>query len=418
MARWLHPTSSRRRIGYLGLLALVLGAAVPLTAAADRPSHPSPGSWVGTWATSPQALTGTSLAGHSVRLIVHTSTAGDRVRIRLSNAFGTGPATFASVTVGRAGAGAGIDGNTATMTFGHSETVSIPAGADALSDPVALRVGAAENLAVSLYVTGTAGPSTGHADARQTSYIAAGDHTAELGDNAFTSSTTNWYWLTGVDVDATGGHSSVVAFGDSITNGANSTANANRRWPDYLAGRLAEGSHGSSMGVLNEGIDGNEVLTYRSCCGTSIPALARLDRDVIAQPAARVVVVLLGTNDIGADGASGAAVITGLQQVVAQLHAAGKQVVGGTITPDEGCAFGCYSPSAEAAREAVNAWIRDSGTFDAVADFDRALRDPADPQRLSPGYDSGDHLHPNDTGYRAMAAAVDLATLRRLAASE
>jgi len=396
-------------------MALSLPAAAAMaTTTSGSPPPSADRTWVGTWASSPQALSQTSFDDQTLRLIVHTSLGGGALRIRLANTFGTGPLTLGPVDVAvDPQGGPAVDQATVQqVTFFGSPTVTVAQGAVALSDAVGLPVRADEDLAVSIYVPSPSGPATGHADARQVSYVAPGDHASDPGGSAYTAMTGSWYWLNGVDVTAAPYvRGSLVAFGDSITDGYASTIGANRRWPDDLARRLQTGPPGRQLGVLDEGIDGNEVLLFRSCCGTSEPALARLDRDVLAQTGVRGVLEMLGTNDIGADNAAAGPLIAGLRQMVDQVHAAGLPIIGGTIPPDEGCIFGCYSPEKEQVREAVNAWIRDSGVFDSVVDFDKALRDPADPHRLLPTYDSGDHLHPNDLGYQVMADTIDLKAL-------
>jgi lysophospholipase L1-like esterase len=282
----------------------------------------------------------------------------------------------------------------------------MPPGADAYSDPVGLSVAAGQDLAVSLYTPSATGPATWHAMALTASYLAAGDHTADESATTFTATTGSWFFLTGVDVVSRDAGGTIVALGDSITDGAGSTFGANHRWPDFLAQRLNAAPPAGRKSIVNEGISGNEILKDRACCGSQVSALARLDRDVLAQAGATDVILLEGINDIGAESASADDVIAGMRQIIARVHARGLEIHGGTLTPIGGSFYD--SPQHEAAREAVNQWIRTSGEFDGVIDFDRAIRDPSDPHRMLPADDSGDHLHPGDAGYRAMASAVPL----------
>jgi lysophospholipase L1-like esterase len=298
--------------------------------------------------------------------------------------------------------------------------VTIPVGAEVYSDPVALTVGAEQNLAVSLFVPGRSGPATWHAVGAQTNYVSTpGNHAADPAGGAFATQVTSWFWLDGVDVLAPAQDRAVVTLGDSITDGVGSTVNANDRWPDFLARRLLAAPATHRVSVLDEGISGNRVLHNAPCCGVS--ALARLHRDVLAQDGVRWVILLEGINDIGFSGLTGpetaphtnvsaAQIIAGYQQIIAEAHAKELKLYGATLTPFKGTIFpGYYTAAGEQKREAVNRWIRTSGAFDAVIDFDKAIRDPSDPLRILPADDSGDHLHPNDAGYAAMADAIDLA---------
>ena len=266
------------------------------------------------------------------------------------------------------------------------------------------------NLAISLYLPGPTGPITWHATARQTLYVADGNQAADGTGAEYDARTTvpAWYVIDGVEVRATAANqAAIVTFGDSITDGTNSTQDANHRWPDYLARKLNARS-GNQLSVIDEGIAGNRVL---SDTPTYDNALARLDRDVLAQAGVRYVTLLEGINDIGqtclgnAD-ASADGIIAGHRQLISQMHARGLRVFGATLTPFQGAAY--YCEDGETKREAVNAWIRTSSEFDGVIDFDAATRDPANPLSYRPDFDSGDHLHPNDLGYSAMADTIDL----------
>ncbi len=305
----------------------------------------------------------------------------------------------------------------------------IPVGAEALSDPLPLSVDSEQNLAVSLFTSGMTGPATVHSFAQQTNFVSGpGDFAGAEGAGAFTATTTSWYFLDGVDVLVSPSvKGAVVAFGDSITDGTASTVNANTRWPNDLARRFLAGPPGLVMSVLDEGIGGNRVLNDSPCLGVN--AQARLDRDVLAQTGVRDVILLEGINDIGFSqltptslpgvpfacftpntDVSAAQIIAGYQQIIAQVHAKGLKIFGGTLTPFKGAFY--WSPAAEAKREAVNNWIKTSGAFDAVIDFAAATADPSNPLVFAPQFDSGDHLHPNDAGYQAMANAIDLALFR------
>jgi lysophospholipase L1-like esterase len=412
-------------------LVTALGAGAGAASPAMAASPAGAASWTGTWAASPQqarpaGLTGagdptvTGFDDQTVREIVHTSIGGSALRIHLSNSFSDQALTVGAVTVGAEGSGPDLAAPPVAVTFHGDRGVRIPAGGNAISDPVPMRVAPLANLAVSIYLPGVTGPTTNHDLAEQVNYISVpGDHTSEPGGQAFSQQAFSWFYLSGVDVRAQQGTAgAVVALGDSITDGYQSTTSGNDRWPDVLAARLAGSAH--PMGVLNEGISGGRVLGDSVCFGTS--ALSRLNADVLDQAGARSVILLEGINDIGFPlepdagctapntAVTAQQIIAGYQQIIARAHARGLRVIGATLTPMEGSAY--WSAATERERLAVNAWIRGSHAFDGVIDFDQVVRDPADPHRLLPGYDSGDHLHPNDAGYQAMADAIDLALLR------
>jgi lysophospholipase L1-like esterase len=407
-------------LGLPGVIALlVLAAAI----AAVTASHPAADArsgydWVTSWSASPQdPMPGTvGMAGfhdQTVRDLIFPSVGGNTIRLELTNAFGRSPLQVGRVTVAVAGLGAGVvAGNIHPVSFGGSVSVRIPAGEQALSDPVGMQVSALQELAVSIYLPGRTGVATVHAGAQQVNWVStAGDHAAEAGPNAFMIPTQSWYYLSGLDVRSSGAAGTLVAFGDSITDGVQSTVGGNDRWPNDLARRL-DTVAGPTLSVADEGIGGNRVLAASRCCGGS--AEARFARDALEQPGVRDVIVLEGINDIGLSlgplysgtGLSTARVIAGYRDLIAQAHARGVRIFGATLLPYQGAGY--YSPAGEAIREAVNAWIRTSGAFDGVIDFDAVMRDPADPLRLNPAYDSGDHLHPNDAGYQAMADAINL----------
>lgn len=349
---------------------------------------------------------------------MHIGAGGERLRVRLSNSFGTAPLTIDAASLAIQSDGASIQPDSLRpLTFGGDTAVTIQAGARVLSDPVALSVHDEENLAVSLYLAEDSGPPTMHSLAHQTSYIStSGDFTADP-DMPVAATTTSWFFLGGIEVLAARQSRAVVAFGDSITEGFASTVDGNARYPDALARRLLDRFGGApNVTVLNAGISGNRVLT--DIFGPN--AQARFDRDVLAQSGVSHVILLEGINDIGFPGlppefgfppevlrlVSAEEIIAGMKQIIARSRARGLKIYGGTLLPFETAIY--FTEAGEERRQAVNHWIRTAGAFDAVIDFDAAIRDPADPRRMLPAYDSGDNLHPNDAGYQAMADAVDL----------
>ncbi|WP_326949974.1 SGNH/GDSL hydrolase family protein [Amycolatopsis sp. NBC_01307] len=394
--------------------AVLAGLAILTTSGGANPESAVPalaqqsvGGWAGTWAAAPASgvpNTPDGYPGYSIRNVVHTSVGGGRARIHLSNAFGTSAVTFGHVTVAVEATGAdAVPGTLRSLTFGGAPSVVVPNGAEVLSDPVGLRVPADANLLVTTYVPAKSGPVTYHPAAAQTSYFTrAGDFTASESGAPYTEQTSVWHYVSGVDVQG-GAEATVVTLGDSITDGVGSTTGANHRWPDYLADRL----HGR-FGVQNAGISANRLLLDVPGSGAGQNALSRFDRDVLGVGGVRTLIVLEGINDIQQDPhqTDPNAITSAYRQLVAQAHARGIRVIGGTLTPFKG--WGVYNETLEATRTAVNRFIRTSNVFDAVVDFDAAVRDPADPLRMLPAYDSGDHLHPGDAGYERMAAAVRL----------
>ncbi|MFE0098958.1 SGNH/GDSL hydrolase family protein [Streptomyces sp. NPDC059009] len=374
--------------------------------------------WTGTWSASTAGYPAVGpWADRTVRLVVHTSTGGPRVRIRLDNTFAGSPVRIGSASVAVQEAGAEARGEPVPLSFGGRGATEIPAGAQSFSDPLSFDVPADANLLVSFHLPDTVAAAPLHRLAVQRSYVSEpGDHAADGSAASFTSTITSWPLLTGVDVS--GGPGSVVLLGDSITDGEKSTQDANLRWPNVLAKRLLAQDDVPRYGVLNQGISANRVTSDRypgdgvSTDTGGVSALHRLDRDVFAQTSARTVVVFQGVNDVRW-GASAGQVIAGLREITQRAHARGLRVVGATITPCEGESL-CSAAGVDAARQAVNAYVRDSGgDFDAVLDFDAVVRDPAHPARMLPSYDSGDHLHPGDAGLAALAESVDLTSLVR-----
>jgi lysophospholipase L1-like esterase len=363
----------------------------------------------------------------SFRMIVRPDLWGDRFRIRLSNAFGTQPVLFDAVFMGlHASAGSVVKGTNRPVTFAGSRSVTIAPGSSAYSDGVDLKLppGAlteGRKLAISFHVAGPTGPMTWHAKALQTSYLSghrSGTHTAAEDDGRFPLTTTSWYFLDAVDVMAPAGTMVVCAFGDSITDGTLSTLNGDDRWPDVLSRRL-HGAYGNRIAVVNAGIGGNRILTPETYpppqpFGGGPSALQRLDRDLFGSSGVSALILLEGINDIGA-GASADAIIAGLKEVVARARAKGiRKIVGATITSALTANGNSGTPDANQRRQAVNAFIRTGGLFDAVADFDAATADPATgalretfvPNSTLGG--PGDRLHPNRAGYQAMGNAVDI----------
>jgi lysophospholipase L1-like esterase len=370
--------------------------------------------WVGTWGASPVGARGDTaggFAGYSIRNVIHTSVGGTAARVRLSNAFGGVPVLMAHVTLAvaaTAGTADAVAGSVRELTFDGRPSVSIPAGAELSSDPVDFDVPADADLFVTTYTPEPSGPVTYHPLATETSfYTRGGDHSMDTAGAAYDQRTDSWHYVSEVDVQGSGATGTVVAFGDSITDGYGSAFGADRRFSDVLADRLTQAPGGARRGVLNAGVGANRLLLGQAdSAGRS--ALARFDDDVLARASPRSVIVFEGINDIQQDPqqTDPAPIIDAYRQLAARARAAGLVVLGGTLTPFKG--WYTYTEKLEATRLAVNDAIRTGGLFDAVIDFDAVLRDPADPAKIKSEFASADHLHPNDDGYQAMVNAIPL----------
>jgi lysophospholipase L1-like esterase len=373
--------------------------------------------WVGTWASAPQLdshskpaeqLVTPGTAGVTLREVVHVSIGGEIVRVRFSNLYGTGPLVVGAAQIAQSLKSAAIvSGSGKALSFHGEPSVSIPAGALAVSDAVPFKFAALSDLTVSFYLPNPSGPITEHALGNATSFHAPGNLVAN--DTLETPSTlTSWEYLNGIDTLASADAGAVITIGDSITDGAKSTIDTNQRWPDELARRLQADPKYRNLAVLNEGISGNKILLD----GAGPNVLARFDRDVIAQSGAKYLLILEGINDIGRlhgtpdAGLTAADLIFALNQMILRAHAHGIAVIGCTLTPYHGAGY--YTDNGEAIRKAVNDWIRTGGAFDGFVDFEAAVRDPNHPDTFLPADDPGDHLHPNDAGYKVMGDTIDL----------
>ncbi|MFJ9674982.1 SGNH/GDSL hydrolase family protein [Streptomyces sp. NPDC101221] len=435
------PTKHRALLAAIVTLIVAISAAIYAGASADvgagdhtlqaggrlsrgEAAPASTGVWVGAWATAPAAAEPgtetTGMAGRSVRNVVHTSVGGTSARITLSNLYGQSPLTVTHASIALA---AGPDTAAAAadtmrrLTFGGSARVIIPAGGQVMSDVARIAIPYGANVLVTTYSPLPSGPVTYHPMARQTSYLADGDRTADVTGVAYTTPTPYWRYLTALDVLSHEADGTVVAFGDSITDGLGADVDANHRWTDVLAERLhdaaGDGRDTPRYSVVNEGISGNRLLTGRTGRPADNPSgLSRFERDVLQRTGVKVVVVLLGVNDIlhSPELADRDGILTGLRTLVDRAHDRGLRVVGGTILPFGG--YGGYTEARETMRQEINEEIRSGRVFDEVVDFDKALRDPYDPRRMRSDYDSGDHLHPGDKGYARMGQILDLDTLK------
>lgn len=374
--------------------------------------------WVGTWTAAPAPGEGAAFSNHTLRMMPRVSLGGSRLRVRISNAYGVRPLTIGSAYVGVRGTGpAVVAGSNRRLTFGGETSARIAAGSLVVSDPLELTFPPLSDLAVSVHLPDDLPASFGITGryARQTNYVSppgdfAGEELMPVG-----RLTDDWYFVCGVDVLAPGETGAIVAVGDSLTDANISTHDGHHSWPSQLARRLVARTGGRLMAVMNQGLGGNRIL--HDVRGDS--GLRRFDRDVLAQPGATHAIIMLGTNDLrnrpgkAEEEVTAPQMIAGLKQLALRGQARGIKVIGGTLTPFENETFlpGAWNPRREAVRQAVNDWLRKGEAFDAIVDFDRALRDPDHPTRMLPIYDCGDHLHPSDLGYRTMGDAIDLSIL-------
>jgi lysophospholipase L1-like esterase len=418
---------NRRKLAMKSRLTLVLLLAQFAHAQPAKPGH-----WVATWGTAQllvrplppatppatppakQAPAAQGFTNQTVRMVVRTSIGGQRLRIKVENAFNSAPVTIGAAHIAlRAKDSEIVAASDRALTFNGKPGCILSPGVVRLSDPVDLKVAPLTDLAVSLYFPGETGPPTSHGTGLHTTYISReGDFTGQpaIADAATTLS---YYYLAAVDVEAPAAAAALVTFGDSITDGTASTPNSDHNWPSLLAARLAKNKKTASVGVANMGIGGNRVLYD----GSGASALARLDRDVLSQSGVKWVMLLEGINDIGRVGTNtpeaptADGLIAAYKQLIEIAHTHGIAVIGCTLTPYEGAGYS--REPGEAVRQAVNTFIRTGGAFDAVVDFEAATRDSGNPKRFRAAFDPGDHLHPNDAGYQAMADAVDLAIFTR-----
>jgi lysophospholipase L1-like esterase len=418
-----EPMTSARHVTFGRVafaMALLAACGAPGAFATDSaPVRGGSQHWVGTWAAPPQLVTEAQrppsppgFADTTLRQLVHVSLGGKEIRVRFSNAFGAAPLTVVSAHVALAAGGSAIREETdKPLTFQGQASVTIPEGALIVSDPLAFDLPALANVAITIYLRGVPDSVTIHPGSRTTSYLQAGDHVSSR-DLVEPAHIDHWYFVNGIDVVAGPQAAAIAVLGDSITDGRGSTTNGNDRWTDELARRLQGGKGTEQVAVLNQGIGGNRLLRD----GLGPNALARLDRDVLAQPGVRWLIVLEGINDIGtrlgarksgAPFASAEDIIAAYEQIIVRCRAHGIRVYGATIMPFEGADF-YFTSDGEADRQRINDWIRTSGRFDAVIDFDAITRDPQRPSRLSAAVDGGDHLHPSAAGYEIMAEAIDL----------
>ncbi len=419
----------RRRIFLAATLWAAIAAITALSPALAQDAQSD--AWIGTWSASPQPVWAPdffapvniprALRNQTIRQVAQVSLGGSQLRVELSNEYGDQPLVIGAAHVALAGEkGAIRPDSDRALTFGGSPTVTVPPGAPILSDPVDLPVEPLGDVAVSLFLPEITPTTTWHNDARQTAYVSGEGNFVDAPSFEAVQTFPSRIFLSGLMVDADEDARAVVLFGDSITDGDGSSLDANHRWPDFLAERLHQA--GAEVAVLNEGISGARILRDRM--GDN--ALARFDRDVLSHPRADTVVLMMGINDIGwpdtllvpkgEPAPSAEDVITGYEQLIARAHANGMRIIGATLTPFantfEGTPlFGYYSEAKEAKRVAINEWIRTSEQFDGVIDFDAVARDPANPKHIQAAFDKGDHLHPNDAGYKAMADSVDLGLL-------
>ena len=393
----------KRLAGIISMLALAGCAAL-------EPATQQQTGWAGAWGASPTIppAGGKAFENQTVRQVVRLSTGGSAVRIRFTNEYSDKPLDIGAATIAIAGADGKPTGEILALTFGGKPSVAIPAGAPLLSDPVALSVKALDSLSLSIFLPTATGPCTCHFAGTATAYLSGPGDFTRTGFEP-TSTFTNRAFISGVEVTRPDPRT-IIAFGDSITDGTASTVNANKRWPDVLAERLAAADF--ARPISNQAIAGNRILSWQSPIFGD-PALARFDRDVLSVPNARWLVILEGVNDIGMGAAappSAAQLIAGYRQMIARAEARGITTYIATILPYEGARY--YQEAGETVRSQVNAWIRTNSEAAGFIDFDAAMRDPANPKKMKADLQSGDWLHPNDAGYKVMGDAVDLALFK------
>ncbi|SDT49477.1 GDSL-type esterase/lipase family protein [Jiangella sp. DSM 45060] len=414
--RWVSLGEYEFSADRLGSVTLTVGDApgnaradaVRFSPVVEEPPHPG----TGTWTASSSLLEDVRIENQTVRMVVRTSIGGDDLRLRLTNAFGLTPVTFGEVTVGAQQDGAEVvEGSVRPVTFGGQATVTVPAGGSVVSDPVSGNWAPASDVVVSAYVPGSVPTVTGHLRPTATTYLAGGQHAAETGAAAFTDELEHWFWLDRVSFDSTEAAGAIAIVGDSLTDGGGDVPDTNLRWPDHLARRILELPVAEQSAVLNAGMSGNRILFD----GYGPRVLDRLDRDALDQPGVHTVLLFEGINDVSRSVTESAPLIEGYREIADRAHARGLRIVVATLTPIGGAAT--YTPAKEAVRQEVNEFLRTYSGFDGVVDFDAALRDPADPERLLPAYDKGDHLHPSDAGRERLAEVVDLALLTPQATS-
>lgn len=379
-------------------------------------SQDNDGRWVGSWATTPDPIEGVELAGQTVRMIARLSIGGGSLRVRLSNAYGAHDLPITAASIGfRADGATVLPGSVRPLTLNGARSTVIAAGAVAVSDPVEVNTAPLSDVAISVYLPDALSAAfriTGHNEAHQTGYISEPGDFTSADDLPVQQTIEKFLFVSGIEVLAPHGVGGIVAFGDSLTEGNISRLDANHRWPDQLARRLAARHDGRQLGVVNQGLGGNRLLHD----GRGDNALRRFDRDVLAQPGATHVIILIGVNDFRnsrgktEEVATVEAMLAEFNQLIVRARSVGIKVYGGTLLPWKDNSFnGCfYTAEGEAVRQAVNKWIREGSAFDSVIDFEAALRDPNEPDRMSSEWDSGDHLHPSDPGYLRMGDCIDL----------
>jgi lysophospholipase L1-like esterase len=416
-------------------VVLVVFAAVALLINPDAEGQKSKEQWVASWSAAvhtPLTFPGLPptpiIDNQTVRMVVRPTIGGQRIRVRFSNTYGTSALEIGAASIALTDHGSVILPNSNyPLTFGGATSVKIPAGAPMLSDPVDLKVSPFAEISISIYLPHKTEAATTHFWAQHETYITGSGDFTKKSELQNPSTTTSWYWLADLEVSAPGRSAAIVAFGDSITDGVGAKQGEYGDWPDLLARHLAETPGSTSLAVLNEGIGGNRIWHD----GAGVNALARFDRDVLAQPGVTDVIILEGINDIGwprmkprttkegeapspgpfaGETVSAQDLILGFRQLIDRAHQHGIRIFGATLTPYEDADY--FSQDGEADRQEVNQWIRSSRAFDGVVDFDMAVRDPTHPSRFREEYQSGDHLHPSTAGYKAMAGAIDIDALR------